>query len=127
YQVDWIATTRYLLLQNSINSLQNPLFSKKRKRCSVYSDRLLPHQYGISSSKTPLYKIDYSIFSFKIYCKLTFVSFTHFLHNYTKFFPHSTCNMKDNTIIKEDKKSTRLNSSHVSISYAVFCLKKKKK
>src|SRR5689334_24169347 len=29
--------------------------------------------------------------------------------------------------IKEDRKSTRLNSSHSSISYAVFCLKKKKK
>src|SRR5438874_7476704 len=26
----------------------------------------------------------------------------------------------------EDRKSTRLNSSHVEISYAVFCLKKKK-
>src|SRR5699024_11686382 len=28
---------------------------------------------------------------------------------------------------EEDRKSTRLNSSHVSISYAVFCLKNKKK
>src|SRR5699024_12829112 len=28
--------------------------------------------------------------------------------------------------LMEDRKSTRLNSSHVSISYAVFCLKKKK-
>src|SRR2546430_8487913 len=28
---------------------------------------------------------------------------------------------------KEDRKSTRLNSSHSQISYAVFCLKKKKK
>src|SRR5689334_24491479 len=28
---------------------------------------------------------------------------------------------------EEDRKSTRLNSSHSSISYAVFCLKKKKK
>src|SRR5699024_12880194 len=27
---------------------------------------------------------------------------------------------------REDRKSTRLNSSHVSISYAVFCLKKKR-
>src|SRR5690606_40169303 len=27
---------------------------------------------------------------------------------------------------QEDRKSTRLNSSHVKISYAVFCLKKKK-
>src|SRR5690625_6356146 len=29
-------------------------------------------------------------------------------------------------IIMGDRKSTRLNSSHVAISYAVFCLKKKK-
>src|SRR6266496_4781632 len=28
---------------------------------------------------------------------------------------------------RQDRKSTRLNSSHVEISYAVFCLKKKKK
>src|SRR5690625_6170201 len=27
--------------------------------------------------------------------------------------------------LQEDRKSTRLNSSHVAISYAVFCLKKK--
>src|SRR5436309_14565881 len=30
-------------------------------------------------------------------------------------------------IERRDRKSTRLNSSHVKISYAVFCLKKKKK
>src|SRR5207253_5776672 len=29
------------------------------------------------------------------------------------------------TIARSDRKSTRLNSSHVAISYAVFCLKKK--
>src|SRR3712207_9422709 len=28
--------------------------------------------------------------------------------------------------VKRDRKSTRLNSSHANISYAVFCLKKKK-
>src|SRR5207253_5286376 len=28
--------------------------------------------------------------------------------------------------VEQDRKSTRLNSSHVAISYAVFCLKKKK-
>src|SRR5438067_9104760 len=32
----------------------------------------------------------------------------------------------DGRTIRLDRKSTRLNSSHVSISYAVFCLKKKK-
>src|SRR5437870_10400497 len=29
--------------------------------------------------------------------------------------------------VRRDRKSTRLNSSHVAISYAVFCLKKKNK
>src|SRR5690349_23214629 len=29
--------------------------------------------------------------------------------------------------VQQDRKSTRLNSSHVEISYAVFCLKKKKR
>src|SRR5690349_23421744 len=32
-----------------------------------------------------------------------------------------------NALAALDRKSTRLNSSHVEISYAVFCLKKKKK
>src|SRR3712207_7038087 len=30
-------------------------------------------------------------------------------------------------LVAQDRKSTRLNSSHANISYAVFCLKKKKK
>src|SRR5699024_12286930 len=33
---------------------------------------------------------------------------------------------RDLSLPSLDRKSTRLNSSHVSISYAVFCLKKKK-
>src|SRR5690349_24026454 len=33
----------------------------------------------------------------------------------------------DDLAQRRDRKSTRLNSSHVEISYAVFCLKKKKK
>src|SRR5690242_20988797 len=33
----------------------------------------------------------------------------------------------DEVVLDRDRKSTRLNSSHMSISYAVFCLKKKKK
>src|SRR5690242_2310716 len=32
----------------------------------------------------------------------------------------------DDVQLRKDRKSTRLNSSHMSISYAVFCLKKKK-
>src|SRR3712207_7454791 len=37
-----------------------------------------------------------------------------------------TCDPKAETS-RSDRKSTRLNSSHANISYAVFCLKKKKK
>src|SRR5699024_4456652 len=40
----------------------------------------------------------------------------------TKTETERLLNMED---ILQDRKSTRLNSSHVSISYAVFCLKKK--
>src|SRR5436190_11135401 len=36
-------------------------------------------------------------------------------------------NVKERDSIVGDRKSTRLNSSHTVISYAVFCLKKKKK
>src|SRR5207253_4826013 len=32
---------------------------------------------------------------------------------------------RDDSCVGRDRKSTRLNSSHVAISYAVFCLKKK--
>src|SRR5438445_9177972 len=38
-----------------------------------------------------------------------------------KVYPHKP------TAELKDRKSTRLNSSHANISYAVFCLKKKKK
>src|SRR2546426_5969654 len=38
-----------------------------------------------------------------------------------------TCRHPDPTVVENlDRKSTRLNSSHLVISYAVFCLKKKK-
>src|SRR5215813_6703411 len=43
------------------------------------------------------------------------------------FFLHTLCAVDIATGWVEDRKSTRLNSSHVRISYAVFCLKKKKK
>src|SRR2546427_7529832 len=40
---------------------------------------------------------------------------------------HGAHGVRGERIALEDRKSTRLNSSHSQISYAVFCLKKKKK
>src|SRR5476651_2769723 len=44
----------------------------------------------------------------------------------TRFGTQLRPNAGDNRLPR-DRKSTRLNSSHANISYAVFCLKKKKK
>src|SRR5436309_9130392 len=42
-------------------------------------------------------------------------------------FPMGSTHTHEFRKAPQDRKSTRLNSSHVKISYAVFCLKKKKK
>src|SRR3712207_8185637 len=41
--------------------------------------------------------------------------------------PAAYTDAADKHRVHQDRKSTRLNSSHANISYAVFCLKKKKK
>src|SRR5438034_6869417 len=41
--------------------------------------------------------------------------------------PDSADDIAQDVFVRADRKSTRLNSSHTVISYAVFCLKKKKK
>src|SRR5437870_10481966 len=51
------------------------------------------------------------------------------IHKYCHFFLFESKHGEPVPQTEEgiDRKSTRLNSSHVAISYAVFCLKKKKK
>src|SRR5438067_7007869 len=44
-----------------------------------------------------------------------------------RLFQSALYDLRADGFFAADRKSTRLNSSHVSISYAVFCLKKKKK
>src|SRR5258707_10802018 len=47
----------------------------------------------------------------------------------TYALPRSVMTLRGKAYVRkaQDRKSTRLNSSHANISYAVFCLKKKKK
>src|SRR3712207_8844471 len=54
------------------------------------------------------------------YMRLTIVPCPHGCH-----IP--VCRLSGHKQQSQDRKSTRLNSSHANISYAVFCLKKKKK
>src|SRR5436309_7473362 len=50
-----------------------------------------------------------------------------FMRHKTTVAVHERRRREEQMRIYKDRKSTRLNSSHVKISYAVFCLKKKKK
>src|SRR5256885_4731341 len=49
------------------------------------------------------------------------------LHGFPPVAGASLAPRRPHVLISRDRKSTRLNSSHLVISYAVFCLKKKKK
>src|SRR3712207_6989947 len=50
-----------------------------------------------------------------------------FLRLYSQHRAHEILATRVDRFVKRDRKSTRLNSSHANISYAVFCLKKKNK
>src|SRR5438309_2670014 len=54
-----------------------------------------------------------------------FIYRTHHLERYGQKFQVVSAENEIRRLSAEDRKSTRLNSSHSSISYAVFCLKKK--
>src|SRR5690554_7346199 len=57
---------------------------------------------------------------------LAFTDKTQIKFNYTNWLGDANISLNSAGIAQRDRKSTRLNSSHVRISYAVFCLKKKK-
>src|SRR5438067_12971432 len=103
----------------------------------------------LSSNATTVRLLSLFPFSFHFFYLLLFSSFFFFfflmirrpprstLFPYTTLFRSSISSPCRNRACRlalpsrrcstSDRKSTRLNSSHVSISYAVFCLKKKKK
>src|SRR5690625_6642349 len=87
-----------------------------------------PRDWSSDVCSSDLFKIiphhDFSFCSVKIFmylCELKpfFLSYLQALPPYPNPLPSLQITL--------DRKSTRLNSSHVAISYAVFCLKKKKK
>src|SRR5690606_40286476 len=102
--------------------------------CTFYFDDIHRPPYSILFPYTTLFRSILGLFIryfvvFEQAGKVVEVSFMEYQHG----FPRDTAANKSlanamNYIIGSlDRKSTRLNSSHVKISYAVFCLKKKKK
>src|SRR5699024_11659092 len=59
----------------------------------------------------------------KLWMAAFFGSLSKRIHSTT--LQATSMDSRNDVIASSDRKSTRLNSSHVSISYAVFCLKKK--
>src|SRR5437773_5107590 len=65
-----------------------------------------------------------------IYLKTAQANAAAFMPRFTELLKGERDNVRKYALWQlngEDRKSTRLNSSHITISYAVFCLKKKKK
>src|SRR5207249_10028308 len=79
-------------------------------------------QTGPTASPEKAYHAFYS--SFHINATAPIQEISDVLH--AAMMSEESYSVIENRIFEIDRKSTRLNSSHVSISYAVFCLKKKK-
>src|SRR2546422_10639780 len=96
-------------------------------------------RFGLQSRATPFLTLTTAfIFSFFFFNDTaTTEIYTLSLHDALPIFeraPHrerprrrARCAGHVHAALRQDRKSTRLNSSHGYISYAVFCLKKKKK
>src|SRR5207253_9819923 len=99
--------------------LHPPPLSSLFPYTTLFRSRHLPGRGG-----TPGQNLSKFQFSFEV--SIQFRSFDPVSNLVSKFgtsFKNQTGVSKGNFTV--DRKSTRLNSSHVAISYAVFCLKKK--
>src|SRR5690554_7614205 len=77
----------------------------------------------IDSIFTPIKNVKYTVENFRVEQKTDYEKLIFDIVTDGSIHPKDALQ----EAAKIDRKSTRLNSSHVRISYAVFCLKKKKK
>src|SRR5437660_9790834 len=89
-------------------------------------NKVLRNAPGRQTTYLKLAKL-YASKGFMAEAKQNFVEYAERMHKAGKI-QHAFAALKEFADIsaERDRKSTRLNSSHVAISYAVFCLKKKK-
>src|SRR3712207_7207305 len=90
---------------------------KEISRCIFFNDTAATEIYTLSlHDALPIWQISLKVI-------LKFLR-SELFDQRDRFFDLTTCDRQVNVLT--DRKSTRLNSSHANISYAVFCLKKKK-
>src|SRR5207253_8324047 len=89
-----------------------------------------PGEISLHQNVTLIEAVISSCFDFRgprnkiVMVDLEFPSIQYFYHEQRRLGARVEVVPSENPV--RDRKSTRLNSSHVAISYAVFCLKKKK-
>src|SRR5690625_6654865 len=86
-------------------------------------ENLTEAQYEISATKSEVHRLQ----SYLDRCKEFEEEESRSMLNPFTFTEDRAAHREYNENLNTDRKSTRLNSSHVAISYTVFCLKKKKR
>src|SRR5699024_12352212 len=107
--------------------LYTRLFTLRHSTLSVFTHPHPPSPPPTPSPSTPLFRSSaYTALLFAISVQ-SHTRHTHCIRNGIVAFPFArhTHSALERLETLRDRKSTRLNSSHVSISYAVFCLQKK--
>src|SRR2546426_2196317 len=125
---------KYITRIQGRNSFRQTVFSNKML-CQIYQSSIEPsrcncltHQFTERSSRSeqfqgksicPIFDVNHDV------SRKALVRTLHYMTHNTEMdsAEHSMHSFRT----CRDRKSTRLNSSHLVISYAVFCLKKKKK
>src|SRR5690606_40482682 len=121
----WATPEIWLMEANQKSDMQSKIFTDKKHLFFDLDHTLWDFDRNAEETLSELF----DIYRFR---DLGFSSADVFIESYTRnnqllWAQYHLGEIDKNHLRKADRKSTRLNSSHVKISYAVFCLKKKKK
>src|SRR2546430_11229773 len=111
-----------------LEDLQSESIEGRRRKLRGYANvgLLCIDEVGYLSYDDKAADILFEVINRRYERKSLIVTTNRIFKEWNEVFPNATCiaTMLDR-LLHQDRKSTRLNSSHSQISYAVFCLKKK--
>src|SRR5699024_12202748 len=103
------------------NSIQSPA---KWEEIAGWDTSIIQDIYNLIATKEDKTEVARLVAKLENDLETTYFGATNLIRN-TEIVPENDFNFRPVVATSDvDRKSTRLNSSHVSISYAVFCLKK---